>query len=453
MKKRVISLILAVLFVIVSAPASVVFATESKTGYSVTADKITAVAGDEIDFSVKLDLVKKMTAFEFTLDIPKGLTLVSGSQTAITAEKLGFEKVNNNESALHISGYGSEPYTASGTLTLATFKCTVDSGSVGKYTVGLIDTVLNDDEYEEEEHSVFAVDITVNCNHSFNFVKEEKPTCKVIGWDAYNECSKCHKLFGIDGITEIFSVPYKSLGNHTGGTTVKNKKSATCTKAGYTGDTYCNTCGKKIKAGTSIKALGHKYTNKVTKATLTKNGKIVPTCSRCKATKTATTVYYPKTIKLSATSYTYDGKVKKPTVKVTGSNGKAIVSSNYTVKYSNNKDIGTAKVIITFKGNYSGTKNLTFKINPKNPTVTVKSAKKKATISYKKISGGVKYQIQYSTKKSSGFKNVKTNTTALKVTKSGLKSKKTYYFRVRVYKKVGKTTYYSGWVTKSVKIK
>ena len=102
---------------------------------------------------------------------------------------------------------------------------------------------------------------------------------------------------------------------------------------------------------------------------------------------------------------------------------------------------------------YSGTKSLTFKINPKNPTVTVKSAKKKATISYKKISGGVKYEIQYSTKKSSGFKNVKTNTTALKVTKSGLKSKKTYYFRVRAYKKVGKNTYYSGWVTKSVKIK
>ncbi len=297
-------------------------------------------------------------------------------------------------------------------------------------------------------------------------------TCTETGYTGDTYCNSCNKrittgttvkALGHTGgtatcnkkaVCDICSEEYGELSKtHTGGTTVKNKKSATCTESGYTGDTYCNTCGKKIKSGTSIKALGHKYTNKVTKATLTKNGKIVPTCSTCKATKTATTIYYPKTFKLSATSYTYDGKVKKPTVKVTGSNGKAIASSNYTVKYTNNKDIGTAKVTITFKGNYSGTKNLTFKINPKNPTVTVKSAKKNATVSYKKIAGGVKYEIQYSTKKSSGFKNVKTNTTALKVTKSGLKKGKTYYFRVRAYKKVGSTTYYSGWVTKSVKIK
>ncbi len=210
----------------------------------------------------------------------------------------------------------------------------------------------------------------------------------------------------------------------------------------------------KTKDSSPVKIHIHKYTTKTTKATLTKNGKTETKCSVCgKVTKTAT-VYYPKTIKLSATSYTYDGKVKKPTVKVTGSNGKVIASSNYTVSYaSGRKNIGSYTVTVKFKGNYSGTKTLTFKIIPKNPTVTVKSEKKNATVSYKKISGGVKYQIQYSTKKSSGFKNVKTNTTALKVTKTKLTSKKTYYFRVRAYKKVGKTTYYSSWTTKSVKIK
>ncbi len=198
----------------------------------------------------------------------------------------------------------------------------------------------------------------------------------------------------------------------------------------------------------------HSYKSTVKKATLTKNGEITYGKCVCGATKTATTIYYPKTIKLSTISYKYDGKVKKPTVKVTGSNGKVITSSNYTVSYSSGrKNIGSYTVTVKFKGNYSGTKKLTFKIVPKNPSVKIKSAKKKATISYKKISGGVKYQIQYSTKKKSGYKNVKTNTTSLKVTKSKLKSKKTYYFRVRAYKKVGSTTYYSGWVTKSVKIK
>ncbi len=230
---------------------------------------------------------------------------------------------------------------------------------------------------------------------------------------------------------------YNYVHPHKGGT-------ATCAKKAV-----CILCGKEYG---SLKA--HIYKTVTTKASLTKNGKIQTKCTGCgKVTKT-TTIYYPKTIKLSATSYKYDGKVKNPTVSVKDSKNKTVSSKNYTVSYAKGrKSIGSYKVTVKFKGNYSGTKNLTFKINPKNPTVTVKSAKKKATISYKKISGGVKYQIQYSTKKSSGFKNVKTNTTALKVTKSGLKSKKTYYFRVRAYKKVGKTTYYSGWVTKSVKIK
>lgn len=43
-------------------------------------------------------------------------------------------------------------------------------------------------------------------------------------------------------------------------TTVKNASSATCTKDGYTGDTYCKSCGEKLSSGSSIAAKGH--TNK-----------------------------------------------------------------------------------------------------------------------------------------------------------------------------------------------
>ena len=45
--------------------------------------------------------------------------------------------------------------------------------------------------------------------------------------------------------------------NHSGGTEVRNAKSATCTATGYTGDTYCKGCGVKISSGTTIAKKAH----------------------------------------------------------------------------------------------------------------------------------------------------------------------------------------------------
>ena len=77
-------------------------------------------------------------------------------------------------------------------------------------------------------------------------------------------------------------------------TTLKNKVSATCTKAGYTGDTYCTKCNKKISSGSQIPIINHNteirnkkdatttsegYTgDKVCKTcgTVVENGQIIP---------------------------------------------------------------------------------------------------------------------------------------------------------------------------------
>lgn len=48
----------------------------------------------------------------------------------------------------------------------------------------------------------------------------------------------------------------KNPSNHTGNTEVRNKKEATSTADGYTGDTYCKDCGVKISSGTTIPATG-----------------------------------------------------------------------------------------------------------------------------------------------------------------------------------------------------
>ncbi len=88
--------------------------------------------------------------------------------------------------------------------------------------------------------------------------------------------------------------------------------------------------------------------------------------------------------------------------------------------------------------------------------LTVKAGTNKAVLSWKKINGVNGYEVYASTNKSSGFKNIKTitNKSLVKYTKTGLKSKKRYYFKVRSYKTVdGKKIYSSFSAVKSAKIK
>ncbi len=71
---------------------------------------------------------------------------------------------------------------------------------------------------------------------------------------------------------------------------------------------------------------------------------------------------------ITPTSYTYNGKAKKPavTVKVDGTTLKN--GTDYTVSYKNNINAGTAKAIITGKGNYQGTVTKTFTITIRKGT-------------------------------------------------------------------------------------
>ncbi len=87
----------------------------------------------------------------------------------------------------------------------------------------------------------------------------------------------------------------------------------------------------------------------------------------------------------------------------------------------------------------------------------VKPAKKKATVKWRKQTKGTTgYQIQYSVKKN--FKGAKTKTVSnnkkTSLTLKNLKSKKTYYVRIRTYKKISGGKKYSSWsAAKKAKIK
>ena len=168
---------------------------------------------------------------------------------------------------------------------------------------------------------------------------------------------------------------------------------------------------------------------------------------------------------LSASSFAYNGKVRKPSIKTI--NGKALKSgTDYTVKWSNtsSKNVGSYTVTITGKGNYTGTTKATYKINPKGTSlkkpkkakkaITVKWKKQAAKMSKSRITG---YQIQLATDKQF-TKNKKTVTVKgyKKVSKKvkKLKGGKKYYVKIRTYKTIKGKKYYSKWSkVKTIKTK
>ena len=67
---------------------------------------------------------------------------------------------------------------------------------------------------------------------------------------------------------------------------------------------------------------------------------------------------------------TYTGKAQKPAVVVKNGDKTLVEGTDYTVKYSNNTNAGTATATITGIGNYSGTASKTFTINKARGSVS-----------------------------------------------------------------------------------
>lgn len=156
-------------------------------------------------------------------------------------------------------------------------------------------------------------------------------------------------------------------------------------------------------------------------------------------------------VKLNRTSYTYTGKSIRPSVTVTV-NGKKIGASAYKLYYKNNKNSGIGTVQVRGTGKYSRiNKTITFKILPPKTLLTgLKKANRSFIASWKKNIQATGYQIQYAadsrfTKERKTVTVGKQSATRYKI--SGLKNKKTYYVRIRSYKRVGKKVLYSSWST------
>lgn len=199
----------------------------------------------------------------------------------------------------------------------------------------------------------------------------------------------------------------------------------------------------------------HKYTTVVTKSTLSADGKIQKVCSVCKHVQSTQTIKKIQSVTLSDASFVYNGKTRKPTVRVKDSAGKTIAASNYTVSYSSGcKNVGIYRVTVTFKGNYSGKKVFTYQIVPRGTTIRSLTGRKKSLyVKWNKNTTQTSgYQLQYTTKSSFKGANAPTITLKNKTTTrtiSKLTAKKKYYVRIRTYTNVkynGKTVkVYGAW--------
>lgn len=130
-----------------------------------------------------------------------------------------------------------------------------------------------------------------------------KPSCITPGVKTYT-CTVCQE-------TKTEEIP--ATGHQH--TEVRNVKEATCTKEGYTGDTYCTDCGEKLSDGKILPKKDHDYEIKDHKdATCTEDGYTTSFCKNCGDEK-------KETIKATGHQHTEVRDAKKATCTKAGYTG------------------------------------------------------------------------------------------------------------------------------------
>lgn len=127
---------------------------------------------------------------------------------------------------------------------------------------------------QSENHPV---QVTIKEAHNHEYVSsiKKEPTCTETGIKLYI-CKD-----GDDSYEE--EIPATGHRN----TELREKKEASCTEEGYTGDTYCKDCGTKLESGSVIAKTEHKWDEgKITQnPTCVENGEKTYTCTSCQKTK------------------------------------------------------------------------------------------------------------------------------------------------------------------------
>lgn len=307
--------------------------------------------------------------------------------------------------------------------------CTTDGLTEGKHC-SVCKTVLVPQEVIPASH-----------NWEENFTIDKEPSCTTEGRKSIH-CKKC-------GETKDEQIIPATGHDFTEWETIEE---TSCTKEGIT-QRRCKICGftETKKLDKKAHEWGTEYTVDQS-ATFAADGSKSIHCKNCETISEAIAIPRINSVKISATACTYSGGVKTPFVTVKDANGNALHNkTDYIVQYaSGRKNVGTYKVIVTLKDNYSGKKTLSFTINPKGTAISSLSKSKKAfTAKWKKQSAQTSgYQLLYSTNSKFKSRNKYVTVSSYKTTSKTIKklaAKKKYYVKIRTYKSVSGKKYYSGW--------
>lgn len=213
--------------------------------------------------------------------------------------------------------------------------------------------------------------------------------------------------------------------NHQGETEVRGRIEATCEEEGYTGETYCADCGALIKEGTAVQALGHNWGEWVTvkEATEEETGLEERTCLRDETHEETRIVDKVKKeisrcVVTGIANKTYNGKeLLQSSIVVTDGETVLQEGTDYAVRYENNKNAGTASVIIYADedavpdSTYTGSITKTFTI--------AKAANKITGSNYTRSYSAKAQSLTLNAKATGGKLTYKSNKPVVRVTTSG----------------------------------
>lgn len=245
-------------------------------------------------------------------------------------------------------------------------------------------------------------------------------------------------------------------------TELRFQRPSTMFSVGFTGDLYCRDCGELLRRGEEIPKLpcsGHVYVNRqrVLPATTEAGGRKsrIRVCIYCQEMQELEGEEIPRISKVIFTKKTfpYTKKFWRPAPKIYDADGEILTEgTDYHLSWKQNQNPGTGCVTVQFQNDYAGELNLTFPIRPKSVKITGTEGKKKSiAVRWKAHPNLVDgYEIQYSVR-ADMKRSVKKQISGSKKDSAVVKTKhsgRTYYVRVRTWKRVQGKKIYSAWSQK-----
>ena len=166
MNQKITSILLCLVMILsmMTVAVPVYAAPVASTALTVSADKTTASPGDTITYTITMGAVSDLGSIQMVLDIPAGLTYVSGSGALAPGlkAKLGFDDISFTENAATgrciINGAASAAdYASTADTVIATFRCTVNADATGVQELGLTELEFVSCQTFEEITSNFSV--------------------------------------------------------------------------------------------------------------------------------------------------------------------------------------------------------------------------------------------------------------------------------------------------------